>query len=104
PAIGNLGNIQRSLILVAKRGSARFESIVAYPAAERLADLLEAQMQGPDRYAKVICHALRRQFGVVKMLAAKGEHGFGLQFRLQAICFDVGGAAKRQEVAEILGQ
>ena len=48
--------------------------------------------------------ALRRQFRIVKILPTKGEQGFDLQFRLQAFCLDVGRAAKRQQVAQVVGK
>src|SRR5580700_10944259 len=73
PAIGDLGNAQRILILVAQRVAAGVEAAVEHPVAKTPADQLEPRMQGAHRNARVIRGALRRQFGVVQVLPAIGQ-------------------------------
>src|SRR5262249_55035838 len=71
PAVADVGNVQPPLIRVAQRLGAGLEPLGEHPVAERLADLLEAQMQRADRHAEMVRDPLRRQIGVVQVVSAE---------------------------------
>src|SRR5207344_2614680 len=73
PAIGDLRNVQGLLIRIAECRAARLEPVFKHPVAECLTNLLEPQMQGPDRNTEIVGDELRRQLGVVKLLPAKSK-------------------------------
>jgi len=83
PAISDFGDVQRPLVRIAQRIAASPKPVFEQPMTERLADLPETRMQGPDRDAKMVGGLLGRQIGIMEILPAKGEQCLDLQLRLQ---------------------
>src|SRR5262245_45139057 len=98
PAVGDLGDVGVALALVAQRGAAGVEPVLEQPAAERLADALEAQMHGPHRDAEVGGDALRVEIAVVQVLPAEGEQRLELQVRMQLDRRQIDGAGEPEQI------